>query len=403
MWTVLFLVCLTIQQQRQINHFVVHGQETTSSSSSTLRSLNSTTNVVDVPKILHTIKKYVGIERSLQHDGLVRWFVEYPAPLLRLNTSSTSNSTSTSYSNGTVPVLIILHFGTGNMQSSRVFGRTLEKDPWLQLAEQYGYLVLSPNAARSKRNGMGYETKRFFGNDWNDYYGGRNQNVAKVDDVGFLSALVEWSIQNRNGDRSRIYIAGFSNGGTMVQRMIVERPTLFAATAAYAANLPDFDVPLPTHGTPLLLMFGTEDARMPYNGGKTSGNRGLSRSAEATRDFFLLANGVVALNNATASSTFDVVPNVTILTDNDPNDNCRIVSEYYHDSKKSNNTLTTAPVQFYKMSGGGHNFAGNFSFAGYNAPKIVVDFIELLLGNNCRDASGIKLGWEFMTRFQRTN
>ena len=69
------------------------------------------------------LKRYLGTERRLLHDRLVRWFMEYPPP-----------ETSVS-SNGTVPVLILLHFGTGNMRSSRLFGRTVEKDPWLLLAK----------------------------------------------------------------------------------------------------------------------------------------------------------------------------------------------------------------------------------------------------------------------------
>jgi polyhydroxybutyrate depolymerase len=189
----------------------------------------------------------------------------------------------------------------------------------------------------------GYNTKPYKGN-WNDLLGGANNNVVDIDDVGFISALVEWAIQKRRGDRRKVYIFGFSNGGTMVQRMIIERPNMFAAATAAVANLPAADVTLPSRGTPFFLMCGTKDNRMPYVGGVAADGRGVLRLAEATQDFFVAAN--------------HAGPNMieTMLPDTDPNDNCRIISQFY--------SSNTTPVQYYIMDGGGHNFAGKKSTIG---------------------------------------
>ena len=149
--------------------------------------------------------------------------------------------------------------------------------------------MLAPNGVARNRSGQGYNTQPYKG-DWNDYLGGRNKNVVGIDDVGFISELVNWAIQRRNGDPKRIYIYGHSNGGMMVQRMIIERPNMFAAAAAVVANLPEAEVPVPTHGTPLFLMCATSDDYTPYYGGAASARRGNVRSAEATRDFFVAAN-----------------------------------------------------------------------------------------------------------------
>jgi polyhydroxybutyrate depolymerase len=333
-----------------------------------------TNNVTNTTEFVKILKHYVGIRHRLPHDGLVRWFVEYPPP-----PPSSSSSWTTSANDTKVPVLILLHFGTGNMRSSRLFGRVLEKDPWLLLAEQYGYLVLSPNAVAPKRFGTGYNTRSFL-SDWNDFLGGRNNTVSTIDDVGFISALVEWAIQERNGDSKRVYIYGYSNGGTMVQRMLIERPNLFAAATSVVANLPEKDVPTPIRGTPLFLMMGTQDDRMPYYGGETN-NRGRVRSAEATRDFFVAAN--------------QAGPNMieTILPDRDPNDQCRIISQFY---PSQNNT----PVQFYKLDGGGHNFVGEKrTIGGFPLPNLAVSVIDTFLGNSCYDADGIQLAWDFMMQF----
>lgn len=333
-------------------------------------TLSNINNTIDTAKELDGIMKgYFGTERRLRHDGLVRWFMEYPP----------ATSRATNPANGSVPVLILLHFGTGNMRSSRIFGRTVEKDPWLNLAKQHGYLVLSPSAVSPRRWRDGYNTKPYKG-DWNDLLGGANNNVVDIDDVGYISALVEWAIQKRGGDRRKVYIFGFSNGGTMVQRMIIERPNMFAAATAAVANLPAADIPLPSRGTPLFLICGTEDNRMPYVGGVAADGRGVLRSAEATRDFFVAAN--------------HAGPNMieTMLPDTDPNDNCRIISQFYPSN--------TTPVQYYIMDGGGHNFVGTKStIGGQPLPNPLIYALDVLLGNPCYDANGIQLAWDFMTKF----
>lgn len=330
-------------------------------------TINSSTARIATGDLLNVVKRYIGREGRLLHDGLVRWFMEHPPPP----------------TNHSVPVLILLHFGTGNMRSSRLFGRSVEKDPWLRFAERYGYLVLSPSAVAPRRwPRRGYNTKPYKG-DWNDLLGGANNNVADIDDVGFISSLVDWAVRERNGDSTRVYIYGFSNGGTMVQRMIIERPNLFAAAAAGVANLPAAYIPISNHSTPFFLMCGTKDNRMPYAGGIAADQRGVLRSAEATRDFFVASN--------------QAGPNMieTMLPDTDPNDNCRIISQFFPSD--------TAPVQYYKMDGGGHNFAGEKStMAGIQLPNTLIYVLDFLLGNPCHDADGVQLAWDFMTKFTRS-
>ena len=331
-------------------------------STTTSRSI---TEITTVDELIAKVKRYVGIVHTLRHDGLVRWFVEYPPPI-----SATSD---------TVPVLILLHFGGGNMRSSRVLGRTLEKDLWLVLAEQNGYLVLAPNGVAPRKRRGGYNT-RAFESDWNDYNGGPNGVIADIDDVGFISALVDWAIQERNGNPKRIYIYGYSNGGTMTERMIIERPNMFAAAAAAVANLPEKEVPIPSRGTPFFLICGTVDPIIPYNGGKANAGRGMVRSAETTRDFF------VAANHAGPDMIETILPNV------DPNDNCTIISQFFPSN--------TTPVQFYIMNGGGHNFLGKKMIGGLNYfPRIVSYFLDDYLGNPCYDANGLLLAWTFLTNF----
>ena len=157
--------------------------------------------------------------------------------------------------------------------------------------------------------------------------------------------------------------------------MIIERPNLFAA--AGVVNLPAADIPYPSRATPFFLMCGTKDNRMPYVGGDAADIRGKILSAEATRDFFVAANQA----GPTMSET--------ILPDTDQNDNCRIISQFFPSD--------IAPVLYYRMDGGGHNFAGEKTTArGMPLPNTLVIVLDRLLGNPCYDANGVQLAWDFI-------
>jgi hypothetical protein len=81
----------------------------------------------------------------------------------------------------------------------------------------------------------------------------------------------------------------------------------------------------------------------------------------------------------------------TTLPDVDPNDNCTIISQYFPHN--------TTPVLYYKLDGGGHNFVGKTTFAGFPIPNFAVQMLEQSLGTICNDAVGAELAWNFMTQF----
>jgi polyhydroxybutyrate depolymerase len=304
---------------------------------------------------------YLGAERSLRHDGLRRWFMEHqPANMP---------------TDGSAALLITLHWGFGNMRSSDYAGRVREKDPWLDLAWDRGFLILSPDATSVRKyfKFLGLKT-RGLNQNWNDLLGGIENTGA--DDVGFIAALIDWAATKRNIDRSRVYVTGISNGATMSQRLVIERPELFAAATSFNGNLPVRDIPLPSAGTPVFLMNGTNDTYIPYYGGPSIKNRGVVRSAEATRDYFVAAN----------QAGPDMVE--TLLPDVDPNDECRIVSQYFPSD--------TAPVQFYRLAGGGHQPAVLGEL-----PPALNSILESLVGNSCHDIDSYSLAYQFMFQFTR--
>ena len=89
-------------------------------------------------------------------------------------------------------------------------------------------------------------------------------NQAPVDDVGFLSALID-TLVTEGADPNQIYLAGFSNGGMMAYRAACELGETIAGIAVVAGALVVDDCTSPGV-VPLVAVHGTADRVVPYNG-----------------------------------------------------------------------------------------------------------------------------------------
>ncbi len=97
-----------------------------------------------------------------------------------------------------------------------------------------------------------------------------------VDDVAFLTRVLDWAEETYCIDRRRIYLGGFSNGGMMTYRAACQIPERLAAVASVSG--PDMTgvpwklrAPIgcnPTQRLPLMHIHGTGDQNAPYTGGK---------------------------------------------------------------------------------------------------------------------------------------
>jgi len=89
-----------------------------------------------------------------------------------------------------------------------------------------------------------------------------------VDDVGFLTQVIDL-VQNVQAiDRDRVYVAGFSNGGMMALRAVCARPDVFAAAASVGGTLQSGC--LSTAPSSALLVHGLRDSTVPYAGQRYS-------------------------------------------------------------------------------------------------------------------------------------
>ncbi|MFD7834266.1 alpha/beta hydrolase family esterase [Streptomyces sp. NPDC059761] len=118
-------------------------------------------------------------------------------------------------------------------------------------------------------------------------------------DVRFTEALVAELVRTGRADPHRVYVAGFSNGGSMALRMAAQRPDLVAGAASVSGELPTGAAAVkPTGPVPVLIVYGAEDpvrplAGLPSPGPAAPGEEPITAtmSARAGAEAFAAAGG----------------------------------------------------------------------------------------------------------------
>ena len=272
------------------------------------------------------------------------------------------------------PVVVLLHGGGQSMRKLFAPNRAGTRK-WLDIADQHNILLIAPNGTNPKTDDTDGDRQH-----WNDLRRARSTGNSTADDVKFISTLIDTLAADITFERTQIYVTGASNGGMMTYRLLIERPDRFAAGVAFIANLPKEEVARARAPTPIMIMNGTEDKLILYNGGDVAGGRrGETRSTDATLDYWIDVNRA----NRAAAVTRN-------LPDTDPSDGCRLVETLYPGEEGGQDVL------FVKMEGGGHTIpAKNAKPLGWMAKRV--------LGTQCRDADGAALAWAFMARHRLVN
>jgi len=143
--------------------------------------------------------------------------------------------------NHSMPLVMVFHGSGGS-------GRSIAKvTDFNDLADEKGFIVVYPN-------GIDHQ--------WNT-----------EDDVSFVEALIKRIMQLRNIDGSRIYATGFSSGGIFTQALACKLSSEITAFASVAATLTANLAPScqPDHPVSILMINGTGDRTVPYEGGFIGG------------------------------------------------------------------------------------------------------------------------------------
>jgi poly(3-hydroxybutyrate) depolymerase len=100
------------------------------------------------------------------------------------------------------------------------------------------------------------------------------------DDVAFFNQILDQLPLKYSVDPHRIYATGLEDGGFMALRVGCTMSDRVAAVAAVGADMPRTMICLPSRAMPALLIDGTDDPIVPYNGGSYKPGRFHVLSAE---------------------------------------------------------------------------------------------------------------------------
>ena len=146
------------------------------------------------------------------------------------------------------PLVVLLH-GSG------ADGETIRKlSHFDSLADVFHVVAVYPDGATAVFN---------YGSDWNAGTCCGTPARDNIDDLGFITSVIDEVSHHTQIDRRRIYIAGFSDGGRMAYHYACARAAAVAAIGVVAGSLTD-DHCAPSRPVPLVAIHGTTDSDVPY-------------------------------------------------------------------------------------------------------------------------------------------
>src|SRR5579862_8656411 len=168
---------------------------------------------------------------------------------------------------------------------------------------------------------------------WNAGHNTGYASLRDIDDVGFVSKLIDKLTQEYRIDRKRIYASGMSNGAIFVQRLACQLPNTIAAIASVAGLIAQEDANDCRNkaAMPILMIHGMNDLFVPWTGEVTR-EGGKVDSGDATIRFWVEHNRCSPKPKIT-----DVAQGIR---------------------KETYRGRNGADVLVYKIEGGGHTWPG---------------------------------------------
>jgi polyhydroxybutyrate depolymerase len=250
----------------------------------------------DVPQLSGTLTR-----GTMTVGGLKRSYLTYVAPGLTKG----------------APLVVVMH-GSG------------EDSAHMRIATGYGFERLAAERSFAVVYPDGYEGY------WNacNIVGDYSANKLNVDDVGFLTAMVDKLITEIGVDSGRVFATGISRGGHMAFRLALEAPSRFRAVAAVAANVPvpeNFKCKPAGQGTSsVMIMNGTKDPLNPFNGGEVKFfglfRRGRVRSSRESSQYFADLNNINGTPETSQTQVSDGVHVEQVLWRNNSNVEVELVA-----------------------------------------------------------------------------
>lgn len=223
--------------------------------------------------------------------------------------------------NGQTPRPVVFNFHGSGGAASSFEGYTRFK----QVADTANFILITPQ-------GLVLQPGNYSG--WNNFTG----VVNGPDDVRFVSDMIDALVKQYNVDTTRIYSAGWSNGGLMGYHLAWQLGHRIAAVGSVCGSMQDsmYFKLRPSRPMPIIEIHGTNDALVPYNGGLNGGL--YLMPVDSIMRYWVQYNGC------------DTTPTVTNL----PNINALDLStvKRYNWANGTNGT----EVELLKITGGGHTW-----------------------------------------------
>ncbi len=268
-----------------------------------------------------------GRARNLVVGGLTRTYVVYAPTGHDLKTP--------------LPVVLALHGATMNGPMMAWFSGLGRK------ADEAGFIAVYPNGTG---NGPAAQDK--------------------VDDVGFIDALLDDLSRAYPVDARRVYATGMSNGATMAYRLAAELSDRIAAVAPVVGSVAT-GIGRPKRPVSVLHFHGTRDEFIPFTGGKGA------KSVFGT-DYRPVGDSVRAWVEANGC---DGIPKTDVLSEG--GDGLRVTRKTYGGGRGG------VEVALVVIEGGGHTWPGKRSAAA-------------VLGRSTLTVSANDPVWEFFQKHPMT-
>lgn len=176
-----------------------------------------------------------------------------------------------------VPLLVALHGGLG-------WGEQFENNSGFDgLAESNQFIVVYPDGTNAQAGSRKLLT-------WNGGMCCGPAAAQNVDDVGFVSQVIDTLSAAMPIDTRRVFATGHSNGAILAYRLACERSDLISAIGVQAGVLGVACTP--TKPVSVFHLHGLADTNIPIDGGKGSGVSGVTfPSPREAPQVFARANG----------------------------------------------------------------------------------------------------------------
>lgn len=220
--------------------------------------------------------------------------------------------------NDAVPLLLNLHGYTSNAFEQEVYG------DFRPIADTANFILVHPQGT-TDAGGITF---------WNAF----GSPTETVDDVSFISALIDTVAANYNIDEDRVYSTGMSNGGFMSYKLACELSSKIAAVASVTGSMATTLTSSCNAGRPVPAMqiHGTSDPTVPYLGNQSL----FMEPIEDVVDYWVSNNGC------------DPTPTQTAVPDINQTDLCTADHFVYSGG------IDGSSVEFFRVNGGAHTWPG---------------------------------------------